>query len=522
MGSRKILLLGIHPPIEGQRWESESPLSIGRSPSSEIVLDHPSVSRHHAEVVPTDVGWVVRDLKSQNGTFVNGVGLSSEDCELRLNDIVQLGKLVLKVAAIEGQQPASPPIAQAQERPPAFGEAELKIEATAKRSWEKALESLANVDEQQLPQGKHFLTLLRAGYHFCNVTAMEPMLQSILDDTVAVLKAQRGTILLTDERTGQLRPYTRSATRRYLREGKAFSATLIKRCFEQGESLLCRDVNADPELLAASSVQQGTMASIICALFRSPKKRLGVLHLDRGPLQPAFTEEEFYLADAIAATVSMSIETAQLIQAQSAGIIQALSMLAQTVETRVEYLAGHAGRVADYALLLGSVLQIPDADAADLELGAALHNIGMTAVADSVLHKPGPLSETETERVRAHAAAGAALIASLPSLAGPAAIVRSHHERWDGQGYPDGVAGDSIPQLARMVAVADAFDAMTTARPYRPALSAQQAFQQLQEQAGHQFDPACIHAFLTLRPRLESMLAAAGIPHSGGVRPKTT
>lgn len=509
---RRILLVGIHPPIEGQRWESAARLRIGRTSSFEIFLDHPSISRQHAEVLPTSVGWMVRDLKSQNGTYVNGVRVGHANWELQLHDVVQCGKLVLKVAAIEQELPAPTPApapapAQITEHVTASsGDVQLRVEATTKRSWEKALESLAQVNDEQLAQGKHFLTLLRAGYHFCNVAAMEPMLQSVLDDTVAVLKAQRGTILLADEKTGRLRAVTQSASRRYLRDGKTFSATLTERCFAQGESLLCRDVNADPELLAANSVQQGTMASIICALFRSPRKRLGVLHLDRGPLQPTFTEDDFYLADAIAATVSVSIETAQLIKTRTGEFVHSLTRLARTVEARVPFLAGHTSRVASYALILGDAMQIPDAEVADLQSGALLHDIGMTAAEDSLLCKAGPLTREEHDRIAAHALGGAAMLEAMPALAAAAAVVRSHHERWDGRGYPDGLANEAIPRLARIVAVADAFDAMTTARPYRAALTTDQAFAELQAQSGKQFDPVCVEAFLTERPRIESLL----------------
>src|SRR5260370_41141314 len=106
--------------------------------------------------------------------------------------------------------------------------------------------------------------------------------------------------------------------------------------------MLCRDVKTDADLQAARSVQQGTMASIICALFRSPRQRLGVLHLDRGPMQPPFTQDAFYVADAIAASVSVGIEPAQLIQRQRAEVFRSLAALAQTVEIRAPDMAGHS------------------------------------------------------------------------------------------------------------------------------------------------------------------------------------
>src|SRR5439155_4587988 len=126
---------------------------------------------------------------------------------------------------------------------------------------------------------------------------------------------------------------------------KPFSRTLAERCFTLGESILCRDVNADSELQKATSVKTGTMTSLICALFRSPRKRLGVLHLDRGPTQAPFTQEEFFLADAIAAGISVAIETAMLIEQQRDGFLKTLAGVARSLGARVPFFAGHADRV---------------------------------------------------------------------------------------------------------------------------------------------------------------------------------
>jgi HD-GYP domain-containing protein (c-di-GMP phosphodiesterase class II)/pSer/pThr/pTyr-binding forkhead associated (FHA) protein len=501
----------MHYPVEGQRWETDKPVRIGRQDGLEIVLAHPSVSRQHAEVSPTPNGWVVRDLKSSHGTFVNGVRVGQANWKLNLHDVVQCGSVALKVAGMEEEAtPAPAPVPK--ERPmniKTSGEFTVKVQATAKRSWEKALESLAGDSDHQLQQGKHFLTLLRAGYHFCNVDSMDQMLQSILEDTVAVLRAQRGSVVLMDERLGRLHPRAVSANKHQLKSGKVFSKTLAERCFGQGESLLCRDVNTDPELQQAYSVQQGTMASIICALFRSPRKRLGVLHLDRGPLQPPFTEEDFFLADAIAASVSVGIETALMVESQRDGFLQSMTAVARIAEKRVPHLAGHGERVASYATLLGEALQVTDAEYQQLKAGAALHDLGYIEVDAQILNKPGPLTPGEWEQVRAHTTHGAALVETTPTLAPIVPIIRNHHERFDGQGYPDRLTGENIPRLARIVAVADAFDAMISARPYRPARSVDEALRELKDKSGSQFCPECVQALGLLQSRLKSAVPQA-------------
>src|SRR5712691_212391 len=151
--------------------------------------------------------------------------------------------------------------------------------------------------------------LLRASYSVCQIASPEELLQSILDDAVGVLEAQRGAILLADEETSHLRLRSLSLSRPTLRNKGTHSHTLAERCYLNGESVLCADVRTEADIFNAQSVAHGAMTSIVCALLRTPRQRLGVLHLDRGPLQAAFGRDEFLLADALAATVSVGIES---------------------------------------------------------------------------------------------------------------------------------------------------------------------------------------------------------------------
>src|SRR5205085_4122571 len=122
---------------------------------------------------------------------------------------------------------------------------------------------------------------------------------------------------------------------------------------------------------------------------------------------------------------------------------------------------------------------------------------------DAILRKPGKLSPAEFDVMKTHTTRGAKILEQVPDLASVIPIVRSHHERWDGLGYPDGLKGEDIPRLARIVAVADAFDAMTSDRPYRKGLDAKVAFAEVEKHKGRQFDPDCAAAFLAIRQRIE-------------------
>ncbi|MGH7173741.1 MAG: HD domain-containing phosphohydrolase, partial [Gemmataceae bacterium] len=267
----------------------------------------------------------------------------------------------------------------------------------------------------------------------------------------------------------------------------------------RGESILCHKVDEDPELAMAKSIAEGTMASVLCVLLRTPRKRLGVLHLDRSPWQKPFTMDELHLADALAANVSAGIECAQLVRKQRDLFLDTITILAQAVEMRDEYTGGHTLRVSTYSILLAQELNLPPQDVELIRIGTPLHDIGKIGIDDAILRKPDRLTPEEFEIMKTHTVKGSDIVATVPDLLPIIPIVRSHHERWDGKGYPDGVAGEAISPLARVVALADAFDAMTSDRPYRKGMPPAIAFTEIEKQIGRQFDPTFAAAFLGMQ-----------------------
>jgi HD-GYP domain-containing protein (c-di-GMP phosphodiesterase class II) len=179
-----------------------------------------------------------------------------------------------------------------------------------------------------------------------------------------------------------------------------------------------------------------------------------------------------------------------------------VTALAAALELRDDETGSHARRVTELALELARAVDPELAAEPELRYGFLLHDIGKIGVPDAILLKPGPLTEQEMQQLHLHPTLGEHLVSSVPYLQGVAReVIGYHHERWDGSGYPWGLAGEAIPLPARIFAVADAFDAITSPRPYQPALPVDTAIEDIRRQAGFQFDPAIVEVFVSIAQR---------------------
>ncbi|MFZ0545541.1 MAG: HD domain-containing phosphohydrolase [Candidatus Promineifilaceae bacterium] len=172
-----------------------------------------------------------------------------------------------------------------------------------------------------------------------------------------------------------------------------------------------------------------------------------------------------------------------------------LTMLANAIEVRDQYTRGHVERVTSYSLILAQEMGLDDQRIEAIRFGAILHDIGKIHVRESVLRKIEPLTQAEWEELSRHPVTGAEMIKDIPFLTIAIPAVRHHHERWDGNGYPEGLAGTQIPLPARIVAVADSLDAMTTNRPYHEAMSLTDAYHEIVNNSGKYYDPDVVEAF---------------------------
>jgi len=188
---------------------------------------------------------------------------------------------------------------------------------------------------------------------------------------------------------------------------------------------------------------------------------------------------------------TQQLMVAQLHQAYDSSLI----MLANAIELRDQYTRGHVERVRDHSLTIARELGWTESRLDSLKYGSILHDIGKIHISEDILHKPGQLSPSEWREMYKHPIIGEEMIRDITYLSPAIPIIRHHHERWDGKGYPDGLEGERIPIDARIVAVADSVDAMSTSRPYQRCLSVEDIFKEIISGSGSQYDPHVVEAF---------------------------
>lgn len=234
--------------------------------------------------------------------------------------------------------------------------------------------------------------------------------------------------------------------------------------------------------------------AMMCAPLKTDDTRLGILvAAGNGP----FSANDLKLLITLASHGAMVLRHAQLYTELHELFQSTVSVLAETIEKRDPYTAGHTQRVTDYSVMTAEFLGLPKKDLNDLRLSAILHDVGKIGVRDHILLKPTRLDQDEMEQMKLHTEHGADILNHSRLLHAIVDGVRFHHERYDGKGYNHGLQGLGIPLHARIIAVADAFDAMTTDRPYRKGMDTATATLEISKGAGTQFDPVIVDAFLT-------------------------
>lgn len=280
---------------------------------------------------------------------------------------------------------------------------------------------------------------------------------------------------------------------------------------EHAEPLLVGNIYDNPDL-AAMSHELGDRSFISVPLERKDPRDglpqtvtvdvprvIGVLNVNAKKGGGEFSEGDLKILSIVANHAAAALINVRLIEDLENTHLATLQSMSLVLEAKDAYTSGHSERVRDYSLLAARKMGMSDKDIEILRVGAVLHDVGKIGVSDAVLNKSGKLTSEEWEAIRRHPAVGYDVLRPVRTLAPEhLQLIRSHHERMDGQGYPDGLDGSEIPPLTRIIAVADAYDAMASHRAYRRALSTEEIVGQLTEHSSTQFDPDVARVFIDL------------------------
>jgi HD-GYP domain-containing protein (c-di-GMP phosphodiesterase class II) len=265
------------------------------------------------------------------------------------------------------------------------------------------------------------------------------------------------------------------------------------RVARSAETALVRDTRSDPDYIVRDP-ETDPRAELAVAIVVDGAV-WGVLNIEATELG-ALAETDVVLVEAIAASFGVAVHRAKLIADLEGAFTTVLATLTSTVEAKDDYTACHCEDVAELAERVALRMSLSSAAAREVRYAAMLHDVGKIAVPSEILLKPGALTDEEWVVMRRHAAIGGELVARIDAFAHLAPAVRASHERWDGGGYPDGLAGGRIPLAARIIAACDTYDAIVTDRPYRPARTPAQACEELRRVAGSQLDPEVVQVLM--------------------------
>ncbi|MGA2090366.1 MAG: HD domain-containing phosphohydrolase [Endomicrobiales bacterium] len=365
-----------------------------------------------------------------------------------------------------------------------------------KTSQEKLQQYIGDLDN---------LLVMLVGIHEFGMTATgiaskEELNQSVIDSACRLLRSDAGSLMMLNHETNELTvaasrglsPEVVAVTRLKIGEGVA------GRVAETGKGIFVEDIKTDVRFLHSTMPDHYTARSFISVPLRVKNRIIGVLNVNSVEADQRFEERDVRLLTILADQAAITLENIDLYDNLQNFYLEMVQTLARAIDAKDAYTHEHADRARRYARLIGHKLNLPAPMIRHIEYAALMHDIGKIGIDEQILHKAGKLTQEERAIIMKHPSIGNRILAPVAFLSPIAPMVLYHQEWYNGQGYPEGLRGEEIPLGARIVAAIDAFDAITSDRPYRKALPRSVAIEELQKGAGTQFDPKVVIAFLDI------------------------
>ena len=353
--------------------------------------------------------------------------------------------------------------------------------------------------------------LYEVGKKVGSVTQLTQLVEQVTQMTQRTLNASASSVLLLDDQKRELlfEVAEGQAGKRLRQVRLSAQSGIAGWVVRHGKPLIINDVNQDKRFNKRVDEITGFVTrSVMCAPLVVHRRIIGVIEvlnkLDGGD----FSEQDLEALVSVAATTAIAIENVRLHRTVLNAYKSTIKALAATIDAKDPHTRGHSQRVTQYALLGAAALSLSPEESEVLEYAGILHDMGKIGIAESILTNPGPLTAEEWKIMRRHPLTGANILKEIPFLEKARKLVLHHHEKYDGSGYPDGLRGKDIPLGARLLAVADAYEAMTSPRPYRERpLSHKEALGELKRNMGTQFDPKVAMVFVNIMKKISPVKA---------------
>ncbi|MGD1000048.1 MAG: HD domain-containing phosphohydrolase [Candidatus Brocadiia bacterium] len=464
-------------------------LVLGRGEDADIQILDSGLSRQHCCIEKVDEDYFVCDLASTNGTWVNDARI--ERRRLNPGDRVRIGAVEFEFRCTPDRRRMKADfIAQVPDRVEEIRQ-DLKLEDSSLMELTGEAENIENYRRVQ----RDLATIYQIGNLLSAESRLDALYKRILDEILKVVRADRAILLLAGP-AGSLETVAHKETSAAPGVPRGFSTTVVEECYRNRTSVLMSNALLDEHLKQVESVIAQNIQSVLCVPVETPERAIGILYVDSVGQSEAFLKCDLQLLLAIGKQAGLAIQRTQLSDQLRQMLRGTVRALAAAIEAKDDYTLGHSERVTHFALEIGRRMQLGETHLGTLELAGFLHDVGKIGVPESILRKAGPLTDAEFEVVKKHSRLGSEIIRNIEGAAEIAEIVLHHHERWDGKGYPDGLKHEEASLLSRILAAADAFDAMCSRRPYRDRLALEKVIQTVHKASGVQFDPRVVEALL--------------------------
>ncbi len=487
--------------IEGQEkdmsWELEgSRLVIGRDSICDVIVNDPKLSRIHAEIVKEGNTYIFYDKESMNGCFINDDRVSRQI--LIPGDIIKIGDTSIKVVGDDmttnvAWQKSDPMITTQIPLDQLTSQIEAVVSPPGAVAEDRAdLATKSHIQTAKLI--KNLETIYSVGNAINSIQTVDELLDQIAGTLLNVFRDVQRVCILLKENEKKFEPKYIKTRSDVPPQPFQLSSSIVDKSVKEEVCILANDAASDDRFAGSESVLTMNVRSVMCAPLVSKGSVLGLIYLDNREKPNCFDDNDVALLSALANQSAIAIENSRLYEEIQNSYHEAILALMNTVEAKDPYTRGHSQRTARYALGIAQEMGLSEEECKEVKTAAELHDIGKIGVKDLIIGKDSPLSTLEFHSIQAHVLTGEKILGPIEYLRFALPIVRHHHEHFDGTGYPDSLKGDKIILSARIIGAADAFDAMTTQRPYNKPLTFNKALEKCKESKGKQFDPKVIDA----------------------------